>query len=129
MKLTVLVVEDNEFQRWTMMQILANLGVGRLLEASDGETALRVARTFEPDVVLCDLDLPGMDGVEFFEQLAACALDPAVIIASGLDDAVISAAEATADSLGLRVLGVIHKPLTARRVLALLVPEAATPTA
>ncbi len=127
--LTVLVVEDHEFQRRTMLQILANLGVGELLEAADGESALHVTRARRPDVVLCDLDLPGMNGVAFFEQLAACGLDPALIIASGLDDAIISGAEATAEGLRLTVLGVIRKPLTARRLLTLLAAEAVTPTA
>jgi CheY-like chemotaxis protein len=122
--LTVLVVEDHEFQRMTMLQILANLGVATLLEAVDGESALEITRARTPDVVICDLDLPRMDGVEFFVQLAASSLDPALIIASGLAPAVVSAAEARADALGLRVLGVVRKPLTARRLLALLEPDA-----
>ena len=129
MTMTVLVVEDHEFQRRTMMQILANLGVGRLLEAADGETALAVTRACEPDVVLCDLDLPGMSGIEFLEQLSACGLDPAIIIASGLEDDAITAAESTANALGLHVMGVVRKPVTARRLHALLAPEAAAPTA
>jgi len=116
---TVLVVEDHEFQRRTMLQILANLGVGDLLEAADGEGALRVMMTRRPDVVLCDLDMPGMSGVEFFAHVAASDHDPALIIASGLDEEVVTAAEATARAAGLQVLGVIYKPLTARRLLEL----------
>ena len=42
---TVMVVEDHEFQRQTTLQMLANLGVGALLEAADGDSA---APTREP---------------------------------------------------------------------------------
>ena len=62
---TVLVVEDHDFQRRTILQILANLGVGSLLEAADGEAALALLDAGKrPDIVVCDLDMPGMDGVE-----------------------------------------------------------------
>ena len=41
---TVMVVEDHEFQRQTTLQMLANLGVGALLEAADGDSRARAAR-------------------------------------------------------------------------------------
>ncbi|HEY5318930.1 MAG TPA: EAL domain-containing protein [Solirubrobacteraceae bacterium] len=115
---TVMVVEDHEFQRSTTLQILANLGAGELLEAADGEGALAIfGLGRSPDVIVCDLDMPGMDGIEFLRRLAELAAGTAVIIASGLDDDVLRAAEATARSYGLVVLGAIPKPLTARRLL------------
>jgi EAL domain-containing protein (putative c-di-GMP-specific phosphodiesterase class I)/CheY-like chemotaxis protein len=115
---TVMVVEDHEFQRSTTLQILANLGAGELLEAADGEGALTMfSLGIRPDVIVCDLDMPGMDGIEFLRQVAELAAGTAIIIASGLDDDVLRAAEATARGYGLVVLGAIPKPLTARRLL------------
>lgn len=115
---TVLVVEDHEFQRRTMLQILANLGAGALLEAADGEGALTLLDAGRrPDVIVCDLDMPGMDGFEFFRHLADRDLDTGLVIASGLDEPLVREAEATALALGLTVLGVMRKPLTARRLL------------
>jgi EAL domain-containing protein (putative c-di-GMP-specific phosphodiesterase class I)/CheY-like chemotaxis protein len=115
---TVMVVEDHEFQRSTTLQVLANLGAGELLEAADGEGALTMFRLgSRPDVIVCDLDMPGMDGIEFLRQVAELAAGTAIIIASGLDDDVLRAAEATARGYGLVVLGAIPKPLTARRLL------------
>lgn len=115
---TVLVVEDHEFQRRTVMQILANLGAGQLLEAPDGETALGLlAAQPRADIVVCDLDMPGMDGVEFLRHVSERSVDTAIVIASGLDDTVLRSAETTARAYGLQVLGAIHKPLTARRLL------------
>lgn len=115
---TVLVVEDHEFQRSTTLQILANLGAGSLLEAADGEDALTMFGLGRPpDVIVCDLDMPGMDGIEFLRRVAELAAGTAVIIASGLHEDVLRAAEATARGYGLVVLGAIPKPLTARRLL------------
>jgi CheY-like chemotaxis protein len=115
---SVLVVEDHEFQRRTMLQILGNLGAGALLEAADGESALELLDDGgNPDIIVCDLDMPGMDGMTFFRHLADRRLDTALIIASGLDEAILDAAEATAIGHGLTVLGVVRKPLTARRLL------------
>jgi EAL domain-containing protein (putative c-di-GMP-specific phosphodiesterase class I)/CheY-like chemotaxis protein len=115
---TVMVVEDHEFQRRTTLQILANLGAGELLEAADGEGALALLGADpRPDIVVCDLDMPGMDGVEFLRHVSELRAGTAIVIASGLDDSVLRSAEATARGYGLEVLGAIRKPLTARRLL------------
>ncbi|EHN10489.1 response regulator [Patulibacter medicamentivorans] len=118
---TVMVVEDHDFQRRTMLQILANLGAGALLEAADGEGALAlVAEGSVPDVVLCDLDMPGLDGVAFLRELVARGIDAEVVIVSGLEGPRLAAAERDARAAGVRLRGTIGKPLTARRLLAVL---------
>jgi CheY-like chemotaxis protein len=115
---TVMVVEDHEFQRQTTLQILANLGARTLLEAADGEGALALlAGGQRPDIVVCDLDMPGMDGIEFFRHVSESDVDVAVVIASGLEDAIVHAAATTARAYGVEVLGTVRKPLTARRLL------------
>jgi CheY-like chemotaxis protein len=116
---TVLVVEDHDFQRRTMLQILANLGVGSVLEAADGEAALTLLEAGKvPDVIVCDLDLPGMDGVELVRRIADRHPGLGVVFASGLDDQVIDAAAATARGYSVTVLGALRKPLTARALYA-----------
>lgn len=116
---TVLVVEDHDFQRRTILQILANLGVGSLLEAADGETALTLLDAGKvPDVVVCDLDLPGMDGVELVKRIADRHPEVGVVFASGLDDQVIDAADKSARERGVTVLRALRKPLTARALFA-----------
>jgi EAL domain-containing protein (putative c-di-GMP-specific phosphodiesterase class I) len=115
---TVMVVEDHEFQRRTTLQILANLGAAGLLEAADGEGALELFGSGPPpDIVVCDLDMPGMDGVEFLRRVSELGGGTAIIIASGLDDGVLRSAASTARGYGLEVLGAIRKPLTARLLL------------
>jgi CheY-like chemotaxis protein len=66
--------------------LLRGLGVGTLGEAADGIAALDLLeRSAAPDVILCDIDMPGMDGVEFIRHVAQRRLASAVAIASALD--------------------------------------------
>ena len=118
---SVLVVEDHDFQRRTVVQLLRRLGVGTLSEAPDGGAALELLAASEPpDVIVCDVDMPGMDGVEFIRHVSRRGLASAVVIASGLERDVLEAVEAVSRGYGVQVLGVVQKPLTARRLEELL---------
>jgi CheY-like chemotaxis protein len=59
---TILVIEDNEMNMKLMRAVL-QLGPYRMLEAVDAETGLELARKEHPDLVLMDIQLPGMDGL------------------------------------------------------------------
>jgi EAL domain-containing protein (putative c-di-GMP-specific phosphodiesterase class I) len=101
--------------------LLRNLGVGQVIDAADGAAALALLATkAPPDVVLCDIDMPGMDGLEFIRHVAEGELAEAVIIASALDAKVVQAVRALGEGYGVQVLGAIEKPLTARRLGELL---------
>ena len=118
---SVLVVDDHDFQRRAALALLGRLGVGALAEASDGVEALELlGRSAPPDVIVCDIDMPGMDGVEFIRHVAERGLASAVVIVSGLDRSVLQAVEAVGQGYGLQVLGVVEKPLTSRRLSELL---------
>ena len=71
-------------------------------------------------MIVCDLDMPGMDGVEFIRRVAQRGLASAVAIASGLDRRVLDAVGSVGRGYGLQVLGAVEKPLTARRLRELL---------
>jgi DNA-binding SARP family transcriptional activator/EAL domain-containing protein (putative c-di-GMP-specific phosphodiesterase class I) len=119
--LSVLVVDDHDFQRRTALALLSRLGVGALAEAPDGAAALELlAHSEPPDVIVCDIDMPGMDGVEFIRHVAERRLASAVLIASGLERSVLQAVEAVGEGYGVQVLGAIEKPLTARRLTEVL---------
>jgi two-component system cell cycle response regulator DivK len=70
---TVLYVEDNEYNRKIVRQLLSRTGY-RLVEASDGEGALDLVREPRPDLVLMDVQLPRMSGLDATRALRA---DPA----------------------------------------------------
>lgn len=119
--LSVLVVEDHDFQRRTLLRLLTGLGVRSLAEAADGAAALKLlAESPQPDVIICDIDMPGMDGVQFISRVAERGLASAVVIASGLDSKVVAAVKAIGESHGIQLLGAVEKPLTGRRVAELL---------
>ncbi|MFA6411389.1 MAG: response regulator [Syntrophales bacterium] len=59
---TILVIEDNEMNMKLMKAVL-KIGPYRMLEAVDAETGLALARKDPPDLILMDIQLPGMDGL------------------------------------------------------------------
>ena len=69
--LIVLVVEDDDFQRMTLVQMLRVLGVQEVLEAGDGQQALALLSSLSPliSVVICDLEMPNMDGISLTRYL------------------------------------------------------------
>ncbi len=111
-ELSVLVVEDHGFQRRVALRLLEELGIGRVAAASDGQSALDALQVVPADVVLVDLDLPGMDGIEFIGHLAAQKRAGSIALTSALDPALLNTVQGMARAYGLRVLGVIEKPLT-----------------
>ena len=58
----VLVVEDNALNM-KLIRSLLQMGKYRVLEAGDAETGLAIARESRPDLILMDIQLPGMDGL------------------------------------------------------------------
>ena len=113
-EMQVMVVEDHGFQRRIALRLLAELGVENALEGADGLDALQVLRRqpTPPDVVLVDLDMPGMDGIECIGQIAQERLARAVVVVSALDPALLNTVQTMARAYGLRVLGSVEKPLT-----------------
>jgi CheY-like chemotaxis protein len=66
----ILIVEDNDKNRKLMRDVLAFKGY-RLLEAETGEDGVRLAREQHPDLILMDIQLPGIDGIQALRQIRA----------------------------------------------------------
>ena len=60
-----LVIDDEHYARKVIKTLLMTMGVKSIQEAADGEAGLDIIRTFAPHVVLCDWEMPGMDGPTF----------------------------------------------------------------
>jgi two-component system cell cycle response regulator DivK len=67
---TILYVEDNEFNRKIVRQLLSRTTY-RLIEAVDGEAGVTTAREARPDLVIMDIQLPKLSGLEATRRLAA----------------------------------------------------------
>lgn len=117
-EMTLLVAEDHEFQRRVAVGIVERMGARRVLQAAHGNEALAALRQApgKVDVVLCDLDMPGMDGVEFIRRVAEERLAPALVIVSALEPVIVDSVERMSLAHGHIVLGTIEKPLTAHKL-------------
>lgn len=62
--LTVVIADKNAFMRRVTRLMLTNLGIKRIIEASDGLAAVEAIRTSDPDVMFLEWDLPLLDGME-----------------------------------------------------------------
>ncbi|TWT40593.1 Cyclic di-GMP phosphodiesterase response regulator RpfG [Phycisphaerae bacterium RAS1] len=90
---TVLVVDDDASSRRLLRRLLERDGF-EVIEANDGEQALAAARERAPHVIVMDVDMPGMDGIECTRRLKAdpalCAC-PVIIVSGHSDDAQVEA--------------------------------------
>jgi len=119
---TVLVVDDDELMLDLAVSALATLGYRKVFAASSGAEGLRLLDERGADVVLCDLNMPEMDGVEFLRHLSARRFEGAIVLMSGEDQRILRTAENLAKAHGLCVLGAVEKPISAD-VLSLLRTE------
>ena len=87
MAIRVYLIDDHALVRTGMKMILAGeVDIEVVGDADNGEDALRQIRSLKPDVVLCDLHLPGLSGLEITERITRGDLETKVIIVSVLED-------------------------------------------
>jgi PAS domain S-box-containing protein len=112
----VLIVDDKADNRRLLRDLLAPLGF-ELLEAADADACLRLASSEKPDVILLDLRMPGMDGLEATRRLRTMAATRDVVIiavsASAFDENRERCLEAGADDF-------LPKPFRLERLMELL---------
>lgn len=90
--LRVLVVDDEPLAVERLQLLLARCeGVTVAGTANDGEAALRIAEAVEPDLVLLDIAMPGMDGIDVARALSSSQLSPSVIFATAFDNFAVAA--------------------------------------
>ncbi|HET9450062.1 MAG TPA: response regulator [Aggregicoccus sp.] len=83
---TVLIVDDDLFVRRLLEDALTESGLAlRLLQAADGEEALTVAARERPEVVLLDLFMPRLSGLEVLAQLRTEVPESRVVVISSMD--------------------------------------------
>jgi DNA-binding NarL/FixJ family response regulator len=100
----VLIVDDQELMRTGFRMILEAAGIAVVGEAADGRDAVKRARELRPDVVLMDVRMPGMDGIEATRAITGEEDAPKVIILTmfDLDDYVYGALRAGASGFLLK---------------------------
>jgi two-component system, LytTR family, response regulator AlgR len=97
MSYRLLIVDDEAPARERLRALLAEVGATtEVFEAANGEEALRQAREHEPDIVLLDVRMPGMDGLEVGRALAEMPEPPAVVFTTAFDEYAVRAFDAQA---------------------------------
>lgn len=116
--LRFLVVEDHDFQRWMLDSMLKQLGARYVFQARDGREALEIFRSLEPpiDIIVSDLDMPAMDGMEFMRHVGEAGTNVSAIVASALDPSLVASVENMARAYGVDFLGAIPKPFTSPKL-------------
>ena len=120
----ILVVEDQEDNRRIIRDLLMSAGY-ELIEATDGEAGVRLAETERPDLILMDVQLPGLDGHEAtrrIKQNPELRHIPVIVVTSYA----LSGDEAKAIAAGSDAY--VAKPFSPRQLLATIrkfLPEAA----
>lgn len=109
----ILVVEDEDFAMSICIRILHDLGYSNIETADNGKTALdKAAHAENPlDLIILDINLPEMNGLEFMRQLHGCSYQGSLILVSGEDEKLLEAAYELAESYGLQILDAIPKPI------------------
>jgi DNA-binding NarL/FixJ family response regulator len=103
--LRVVVVDDHPVFRQGLQTLLAELGVVVVAEASDGATAEETVLELSPDVVLMDLQMPGVGGVEATRRITEKAPDTKVLVLTMVDDDQAVYAAVQAGALGYLLKG------------------------
>ena len=115
MALDVLIVDDSAAIRKILIRVLAqaDIGLGDPLEAGDGVEALKAMETKSIGLVLCDINMPNMDGLQFLAAVRARPewkhIPVIMITTEGSQNTVLEA-------LKLGAQGYVRKPFTAEQI-------------
>jgi two-component system response regulator AlgR len=108
--LTVLVVDDEPLARARLLRQLAALpGIAVVGEADNGEAALDACARWQPQVLLMDIRMPGLDGLGVATQLARLPAPPAIIFCTAYDEYALEAFDANA-------IGYLLKPVNQHKL-------------
>lgn len=128
--LSFLIVDDHAFQRDSLRLLLSQLGATRIAEAADGQDALTILFGADKafDIVICDLDMPNMDGMEMIRHLSRHH-HPSLILCSAHEPSLLASVATMSEAYGSRLLGVMEKPVRRNLLAALIAKHAAAPAA
>jgi EAL domain-containing protein (putative c-di-GMP-specific phosphodiesterase class I) len=119
---SVLIVDDSGVQRGIGVALCRELQIAKIHEAANGLEALALLDKLPapPALLIVDLEMPAMDGSELLSALGSRGLRAPIIVASSRERALLNSVQDMGTALGLRIVGVLQKPLTLASLGALL---------
>jgi EAL domain-containing protein (putative c-di-GMP-specific phosphodiesterase class I)/AmiR/NasT family two-component response regulator len=118
--LRTLVVDDDRLMVEVVSIVLRDLGLQHVDVATDGASALERLSASSFDLLVCDLNMPEMDGARLLAHVAALPARPSIILFSGEDPRILETARQFAEAKALTILGTLSKPVTHARIFPLL---------
>lgn len=108
----IMIVDDAAFMRMTIKNCLSKAGYANLVEAADGQIALETYKRETPDLVIMDITMPNMDGIQALQAIKAVDANAKVVMCSamGQESMVI-------DAIQLGAQDFIVKPFKPDRIL------------
>lgn len=110
----ILVLDDEPFMLKLLDRLLTNLGFTDVATCDNGQTALERVddAAHAPQLILCDLNMPGMDGIEFVRKLVEHGYAGSLILVSGEDERILQSARKLVQAHHIEVLGSLQKPVS-----------------
>ncbi|UQA71267.1 EAL domain-containing response regulator [Stenotrophomonas maltophilia] len=115
----ILILEDQPFQRGYLANLFGSSDGVQVDACEDVEAAIALCACQAYDLVVSDLLMPGQDGIQFIQALAAQPRPPRLAVVSAASRRMMTSARLMAESLGLEVIGLLSKPVAAADVDAL----------
>ena len=112
--LRVLIIDDDDYMRMVIARLLRRLGTADVAEAANGIEAIAELRPERPryDLLVCDIDMPGSDGMEFMRLAAESGITVPLLVLSGKAPALLRGVRIIGAEYGLKILRIAPKPPT-----------------
>lgn len=113
LSIRILILDDDPFILKLLSRMLANLGFLSVDCCENGEDALKLLDDVatRPDLILLDLNMPGMDGIEFVRHLVERNYSGSLILVSGEDERMLKTTEKLVQAHQIPILGYLQKPV------------------
>jgi len=111
--LKLLIVEDEKITRESLETLIPwnELGIGEIKSAKNGQEALETVKNYIPDILLCDVRMPRMDGIEFSKRLKNIFPKCKIVFISGYAEK-----EYLLSAIRLNAIDYIEKPLNIEKI-------------